>query len=344
MSLAPENSIGMFSAAEITDRTWNSLVQIVAPESQLYWLFLLSAFGITFLIYCLSQRGNENVNLKGFLAFCFPRKVYAHPSAHLDLKYFVVNTILYGAFIAPLLVTSSATALGTVSLLVTLFGVPVALLSGGIWSDLGVTVAAVVVADIAFFVSHYLQHRIHFLWEFHKVHHAAEVLQPLTLYRRHPVDGALDLTLMGGGAGLVLGISAYAFDESVEGVTILGTNAVLFLFHFAGVHLRHSHVRLSYGPVLNRIFICPTLHQIHHGCSPEHLDKNFGGIFSVWDWLVGTLYIPRDDEEVLLGLPGGEHSDYNSIISLYLRPFVKNTLGLKRFVSRILLERSKLDV
>lgn len=326
----------MFDANELKEKIWDSVVQIVAPESQLYWLFLLSALGIAFIVYWLRRYGKEDVNLNGFLAFCFPRKVYAHPSARLDFKYFTVNTIVYGAFIAPLLVTSSATAFGTVSLLITFFGMPAApLLPGGIWADVGVTVAAVVVADIAFFVSHYLQHRIRFLWEFHKVHHAAEVLHPLTLYRRHPVDAALDFTLMGAGAGAVLGLSAYLFDESVEGVTILGTNAILFLFHFAGVHLRHSHIRLSYGPALDRIFICPTLHQIHHGSSPQHVDKNFGGIFSVWDWLAGTLYIPRDDEELILGLPGGEHGDYNSVVSLYLLPFAKNAHRLQRFASSI---------
>ena len=326
----------MFDADDILEKICNSVVQIVAPQSQLYWLFLLSTVGIAFIIYWLRRYGKEDVNFKGFLAFCFPRKIYAHPSARLDFKYFIVNTVVYGTFIAPLLLTSTATAFGTVFLLVSFFGMPMApLLPGGIWADVGVTVVAVVVADFAFFVSHYLQHRIRFLWEFHKVHHAAEVLHPLALYRRHPVDAALDLTVMGAAAGVIVGLSAYVFDESVEGVTILGTNAMLFLFHFAGVHLRHSHVRLSYGPILDRIFICPTLHQTHHGCSPAHVDKNFGGIFSIWDWLAGTLYIPRDDEELILGLPDGEHGDYNSIISLYLLPFVKNALRLQRFVNRI---------
>jgi sterol desaturase/sphingolipid hydroxylase (fatty acid hydroxylase superfamily) len=64
------------------------------------------------------------------------------------------------------------------------------------------------------------------------------------------------------------------------------------------------------------------------------VDKNFGGgIFSIWDWLAGTLYLPPDDEELILGLGGGEHSDYNSVISLYLLPFVKNALRLQRFVN-----------
>jgi sterol desaturase/sphingolipid hydroxylase (fatty acid hydroxylase superfamily) len=326
----------MLDASEILQRVWNSLVEIVAPQSQLYWLFLLSAIGIAFFVYLFRRRESDDLSFKGFWDFCFPPSIYRHPSARLDFKYFTVNTLLYGAFIAPLLLTSTATAFGTASLLINIFGVPTApLLPGGIWADAVVTIAAVIAADIAFFVSHYLQHRIGFLWEFHKVHHAAEVLHPITLYRRHPVDAALDVTLMGSGAGVILGLSAYLFDESVTGITILGTNAALFVFHAAGVHLRHSHVPFSYGPTLDRIFISPTLHQIHHGCSPEHVDKNFGGIFSVWDWLAGTLYIPQDQEHLKLGLSNGEHDDYNSITRLYLLPFVKNAMRLRRFGSRI---------
>jgi sterol desaturase/sphingolipid hydroxylase (fatty acid hydroxylase superfamily) len=192
----------MFDGEGILKRIWSSLADTVAPQSQLYWVFLLSAAAIAFSIHWFRRDGNEGLSLRGFLIFCFPRKIYRHPSALLDFRYFAVNIVVYGAFVAPLLLTSSATALGTAFLLINLLGEPTSpLLPGGIWADIVVTVAAVVFADIGFFVSHYLQHRIGFLWEFHKVHHAAEVLHPLTLYRRHPVDAALDAILMGGGAG-----------------------------------------------------------------------------------------------------------------------------------------------
>jgi sterol desaturase/sphingolipid hydroxylase (fatty acid hydroxylase superfamily) len=324
----------------ILENVWGSFAEVATPDSQLYWLYLVSATGLALIIYWLRRYGHEDVSFRGFLAFCFPKRIYAHPSARLDFRYFAVNTVVYGAFIAPLLLTSAAAAHGTVEVLVALFGMPAApLLSGGVAANLGVTFAAVIAADIGFYVAHYLQHRVTFLWEFHKVHHAAEVLHPVALYRRHPVDTAIDVTLMGAGAGVVLGLSAYVFGESVEGVNILGTNAVLFLFHFAGAHLRHSHVRLSYGPFLDRILISPTLHQTHHGCAPEHVDKNFGGILSIWDGLAGTLYIPRDDEELTLGLPNGEHRDYNSVTGLYLLPFAKNAERLRRRFRQALIKR-----
>ena len=50
-----------------------------------------------------------------------------------------------------------------------------------------------------------------FLWEFHKVHHSAEVLNPITGFRSHPVDQVLDAVVMGAMTGLALGPSASGF-------------------------------------------------------------------------------------------------------------------------------------
>jgi hypothetical protein len=60
---------------------------------------------------------------------------------------------------------------------------------------------------------------------------------------------------------------------------------------------------------------------------------------STFSGYAGTLYVPRDDEELILGLPGGEHGDYNSIVSLYLLPFVKNALRLQRFAAVYLIKK-----
>jgi sterol desaturase/sphingolipid hydroxylase (fatty acid hydroxylase superfamily) len=322
---------------DLLDNISWSVARVATPQSDRYWLYFVSAATIAFIYYWSRGYGKEHVNIRGFLAFCFPRRIYTHWSAKLDFKYFVVNTVLYGFLIAPLVITSGVIGQATVLTLVKLFGIPASpLLPGGLWSDVAVTLASVLAADLAFFGSHYLQHRVGFLWEFHKVHHAAEVLHPLTLYRQHPMDTGLDLTLMGAATGTVSGISAYLFDASIEVVTILQTNALVFLFNVAGVHLRHSHVRLSYGPLLDRIFISPALHQIHHSCAPKHVDKNYGGILAIWDRLAGTLYVPREDEDLCLGLADGEHRNYGSIAGLYLLPFAKNAQRLRTYAGRLM--------
>ena len=61
-------------------------------------------------------------------------------------------------------------------------------------------------ADFGFFFGHYLGHKVPLLWEFHKVHHSAEVLSPLTNYRFHPLDRVL--------LGLCIG-SAHRPDHTV---------------------------------------------------------------------------------------------------------------------------------
>jgi len=56
----------------------------------------------------------------------------------------------------------------------------------------------------------------------------------------------------------------------------------------------HSHVPVSFG-WLDRIFNGPGLHAIHHSAESRHRDKNFSNGFrlSIWDWIFGTLYLPK---------------------------------------------------
>ena len=115
-------------------------------------------------------------------------------SAIVDYKYYVINNLLRAFGLIPLLI-----------------GVPVvANLDRGIagapyWVRVsqgvnrparsrGCFFTLAVMARLrlwAIFVAHYLQHRVPVFWEFHKVHHSAQVLTPITLYRMHPIDDML---------------------------------------------------------------------------------------------------------------------------------------------------------
>src|SRR5665213_3606005 len=69
--------------------------------------------------------------------------------------------------------------------------------------------------DFGRFVAHSVQHDVPVLWEFHKVHHSAEVLTPITAFRAHPVD----LALMAWGSALATGLATWGFQR-VAGVSI----------------------------------------------------------------------------------------------------------------------------
>lgn len=193
----------------------------------------------------------------------------------------------------------------------------------GLTASIGLTACSVVAADFGFILSHRMRHRYQVLWEFHKVHHSATVLTPITADRTHPVDLLFAALVVGVVTGIVSGAARYAFIGKVEALTILGTNAVGFLFTAAGSHLRHSHIWWSWGPILSRIFISPARHQVHHSVEPRHLHRNLGGMLAVWDWMAGSLHIPGSNENFSIGLGAIEDRDYASPRDLYTRPFRK---------------------
>jgi sterol desaturase/sphingolipid hydroxylase (fatty acid hydroxylase superfamily) len=71
-------------------------------------------------------------------------------------------------------------------------------------------------------------------------------------------------------------------------------------------HFNHANLEVGLGP-LARILNGPRMHLWHHDASTEGgVAKNFGIVLSVWDFLFGTAYWPRDRAPERLGYPGDE--------------------------------------
>ena len=87
---------------------------------------------------------------------------------------------------------------------------------------------------------HRLMHSVPFLWEFHKVHHSAEVLTPITFYRVHPVENLLFGLRYSLSAGLVTGVFLYFFGAGLALLDVLGVNLFVYIAHVVGDNLRHS--------------------------------------------------------------------------------------------------------
>ncbi len=178
-----------------------------------------------------------------------------------------------------------------------------------------------VVDFIAFYV-HYLQHKIPILWQFHKVHHSAEVMHPLSNFREHPVDNLFYNIAIGLGAGATSGL-AFNFLGYTPGLpTLLGVPLLMFLFNIVGYNLRHSHILLRWPGIWSKLFPSPAHHHVHHSCHPDHLDKNFAFMFPLWDVLFGTYVMPDDNRDVKFGVTEKDRGhELNSCMKLYLLPF-----------------------
>jgi sterol desaturase/sphingolipid hydroxylase (fatty acid hydroxylase superfamily) len=145
-------------------------------------------------------------------------------------------------------------------------------------------------------------------------------MTPITAYRVHPFELFANMNATAIGIAALVGVLTYICGGVHYEFTIFGINAVQLAFYVFGFELRHSHVPLGYGPIVSQVFVSPWMHQVHHSREARHFDKNMGFIFSFWDRMFGTLYVPKQGEQFELGLADGEHVRFHSLAALYFRP------------------------
>ena len=146
----------------------------------------------------------------------------------------------------------------------------------------------------------------------------------------HPVDELLTGLSTALTVGAATGVTTLLLGTAVEPMQFFQVNAILFLYYFAGYNLRHTHIWLNYPRGMLNVLISPAQHQIHHSRDAVHFDKNLGFMFSFWDRITGTLYIPETKEELTFGLSDGEDRAYDGVLALYCRPFAKAVALLRR--------------
>jgi len=302
---------------------------VLAPfirGSGFYWPFLLASLAIAILVY-VRARPPGAFSLAGMLRAGLDKRIWAAPSARVDYRYYVINTVLYALLMAPLIASSAATGFLLSNALTAVFGPIETPVIGPVAIKVAYTVAFFLGHDLGHFLSHYVQHRIPLLWEFHKVHHSAQVLTPITATRLHPVDLILMTLGRNLGAGIATGVFFYLGAGEVGMYSLLGAQGLLAVYQMIG-HLRHSMVWVSYGP-LNGILISPAHHQIHHSALPEHRDMNLGFAFTLWDRLFGTFCAPEKRMTFPMGIGDGSDGAWHGIGRMYWWP-VANAVRLLR--------------
>lgn len=277
----------------ILESFWQSAF---GTSSRLWPFCLIATLAIGLFLY-------QKRHIQGsFLAWLMPRSMWTHASHIVDLKLFVFGRIisLLGAF-------KVIAVGGLISVAVkSLFP------EGGLGLDplnpLLATLLILIVGDFAIYWVHRIHHQTRILWPFHSVHHSAEVMTPITVYRKHPFYDVTQVLVRGSLIGVLQGILLGLFPQGVTISMILGANAAYFIFNMLGANFRHMHIWLSFGPVLEHVFISPAQHQIHHSLAPAHHNKNYGEVLAIWDWMFGSLYVPQEAEVLEFGL-GDAHGN-----------------------------------
>lgn len=270
-----------------------------------------------------------------FLSWLVPRAVYRHRSNLLDIKLFLTHNLASFLGIFGALMFVPAVAHWMLGLLggAAEGGLPIT------WGrSLAATVLIVMASDFCKYWAHRIHHEWKVLWPFHAVHHSADVLTPLTVMRVHPAETIIRNLLISGLVGVVQALILVLLVGRIDLLTIAGANALYFLFNTLGANLRHSHIWLSYGYVLEHILISPAQHQVHHSVDVKHHDRNYGSIFALWDWMFGTLYVPRNRETLTFGIADADgqrmEQPHQTLGQALFKPFVESREALSALLPR----------
>jgi alkylglycerol monooxygenase len=141
------------------------------------------------------------------------------------------------------------------------------------------------IQDFVFYWFHRIGHTLNIFWAAHMPHHSSEEFN------------------------LSVGVRA-SFTQRLfqfmffDWVLVLMGFAPDMVYAVAGIHLliafwHHTRLINKLGWV-EKIFVTPAHHRVHHGVNPQYLDKNFSEFLIIWDRIFGT-YAP-EEEEVCYGL------------------------------------------
>jgi sterol desaturase/sphingolipid hydroxylase (fatty acid hydroxylase superfamily) len=155
---------------------------------------------------------------------------------------------------------------------------------------------------------HRLNHRIPFLWRFHRTHHSDPRMDVTTASRFH------------------LGEIFFSSVLRVPVIALLGLHlwelALYEAAMFTGVQSHHANIALA--PWLDRglrtLIVTPFMHKVHHSRWQTETDSNYSSLFSFWDRLFGSFRLRDDPLTLEFGLEEFDPPEHQTLIGLMTTP------------------------
>ena len=169
-------------------------------------------------------------------------------------------------------------------------------------------IEVLVLSDFLIYWGHRLQHKVDFLWRFHKVHHSAEQLDWLAAHREHPIDSIYTIGIIN------LPVFIFGFD-------LAAISAIVAFRGIWAIYI-HSNVRLPIGP-LKKLIGAPELHHWHHDLERDR--GNYANISPLMDIIFGTYVCPPKEPEQF----GIKEEFSKNYLGQMIRPMVPDFLWNK---------------
>ncbi len=167
---------------------------------------------------------------------------------------------------------------------------------------------AILLLDGTMYLWHRANHRVTFLWRFHRTHHSDPAMDVTTATRFH------------------IGEHTGAFLLRLALVPLLGVQ----LEHLVTYDLtlivatQFHHADISLGRLdrwLRLLIVTPAMHKVHHSDLPAETDSNYGALFSFWDRLGRSHVVVSDLRRIRLGLRELTAERWQTLLGMLATPF-----------------------
>jgi sterol desaturase/sphingolipid hydroxylase (fatty acid hydroxylase superfamily) len=145
---------------------------------------------------------------------------------------------------------------------------------------------AMIAWDFCYYWSHRCGHEISILWAAHAVHHQSEDYNLSTALRQTSTGFLFSWIFY-------LPLFLIGFPPEV----LITVNALNLIYQF-WVHTRFVG-KLAW---FDRVFVSPSNHRVHHAQNEIYIDRNYGGIFILWDRMFGSFQEELDEHPVVFGV------------------------------------------
>ena len=162
-------------------------------------------------------------------------------------------------------------------------------------------------------LTHYLNHKIPFLWAIHRVHHVDTRLDVSSTVRFHPLE------------------FVFTTPVALAGVVAIGVPPLpLLIYELMDASVTvfsHANVRLPWwiDRPLRLVIVTPDVHRLHHSSYQPETDSNYGAVLTIWDRVMGT-YRSKPTAELAQqenGLSEVQDSRSRNILWLLILPFIE---------------------
>ncbi|WP_343857824.1 sterol desaturase family protein [Aliiglaciecola litoralis] len=184
---------------------------------------------------------------------------------------------------------------------------------------LWVWIIAFVLYDFFYYWNHRFGHEVSLFWASHVVHHSSEDYN-LTTALRQTSGGFFTFIFY-------MPMALLGFDP----VMLLTVGALNLVYQF-WVHTQHIG-KLGW---LEWILVTPSNHRVHHAQNQIYLDRNYGGVFIIWDRLFGSFQDELEDEKPIYGVRKALHSwnPFWANLQIYSQ-LIKDSVHTKKWSDKV---------